>query len=163
MDKFVNSARCAIESKNWFAALFLSLTLPDICGKLQNPNEKNNGKRYRSWCEKYLNESYRNCFSAKDCWKLRNACLHQGSDSDVEMTFKRIHFNEPNSNNTWEIHCNIINNVLQFQIDTFCKDLCNSVEKWLDDVESDNLVRKRMNALMKVHPISSLGIIKTPG
>ncbi len=115
MNDLILSVKQAISNKNWFAALFLSLTLPDICGVMENPN-KRNGDRYRCWYNKYLLQKYNN-FTADDCWRLRNACLHDGSDNDTNMAFERVHFVEPKGNMV--IHNNILNNVLQLQIDIF--------------------------------------------
>ena len=49
-----------------------------------------------------------------------------------------------------------INNVLQLQIDCFCNDICCSVETWLNDNKDNKEIEKRINELMRVHPISSL-------
>ncbi len=61
MDRFVSSIRKAVEDENWFAALFLSLAVPDICGALQNPPTGRRGEvgeRYRNWFNKYLKTKY---------------------------------------------------------------------------------------------------------
>lgn len=82
MDRFLRSLEKAIENKNWYAALFLGLALPDICGKVENPNE-NVGPRYRAWFKKYVEPKYTAqvgiptggnphiFLSAHDCYALR--------------------------------------------------------------------------------------------
>lgn len=81
-----------IEGENWQSALAMSLTLPDICGKIKYSG-KSSGLRYKKWfedhCEqKYLKKrtrltkSYSNkaYFTGEMCWKLRNAFLHEGAN-----------------------------------------------------------------------------------
>ncbi|WP_439503314.1 hypothetical protein [Methylophaga sp.] len=57
MERFTNSILQSIQSENWFAALFLALALPDICGALENPSKKV-GERYKDWFNKYLRHEY---------------------------------------------------------------------------------------------------------
>ncbi|HBD7399466.1 hypothetical protein [Legionella longbeachae] len=152
MEIIIQSVRQAVLNKNWFASLFICLTLPDICGAMENPISRN-GERYKKWYQKYLAGKY-NHLSADDCWKLRNACLHECSDSDAQMAFKRVHFVEPQE--SMVIHNNILNDVLQLQIDVFCNDFCDAVEKWLVDMENMQEVIDRIKNLMRIHPITSL-------
>lgn len=61
MERFITSIRKAVEDKNWFSALFLSLAVPDICGALENPPTGKRGEvgeRYRDWFNKYLQTKY---------------------------------------------------------------------------------------------------------
>jgi hypothetical protein len=57
MERFTGSIRQAIESGNWFSAIFLGLAMPDICGGLETPNEKP-GIRYRRWFNENLKRIY---------------------------------------------------------------------------------------------------------
>lgn len=87
MDKLIVSVRKALDDKNWFAGLFLSLTFPDICGAIEFPTLIVS-TRYKYWYNKYLLDDYNN-LSADDCYRLRCACLHEGKDSDIRMVFKK--------------------------------------------------------------------------
>ena len=57
MERFTNSVKHSLETKNWLSALFLSVALPDICGALENP-EMGVGERYRNWFNQYLRIKY---------------------------------------------------------------------------------------------------------
>lgn len=146
MNELISAIKQDLNDRNWFAALFLTLTLPDICGAMESPTDAN-GKRYKRWYENYLAESYQR-FSAEDCWRLRNSCLHECSDRDARMAFMRVHFVEPNENKNIIIHNNILNNVLQFQIDKFCNDFCNAAEKWLENIRNNQDVINRIDELI---------------
>lgn len=57
MKRFVISVKSSIEANNWFAALFMCLALPDICGALETP-ERGVGDRYKDWFNRYLKKKY---------------------------------------------------------------------------------------------------------
>ncbi|ENX4469936.1 hypothetical protein ACFO72_000806 [Enterobacter roggenkampii] len=57
MERFTLAIRKAIEQENWFAALFIGLAMPDICGALEAPGAKP-GERYRKWFDGYLKKKY---------------------------------------------------------------------------------------------------------
>lgn len=39
MNHFINALETSIQTENWYSVLFISLSLPDICGKIDEPNE----------------------------------------------------------------------------------------------------------------------------
>jgi hypothetical protein len=57
MKRFTESIRSAVSAENWFAALFLALAVPDVCGALEDPNAPV-GDRYKSWFTRYLKRKY---------------------------------------------------------------------------------------------------------
>ena len=89
MRRFTESARKAVADQNWFAALFVSLALPDICGSLEDPTAKV-GERYMNWFNRYLAPRYGKMFSAEDCYYFRCACLHQGLGTHKKSKNQKI-------------------------------------------------------------------------
>ena len=98
IDQITNEIYSSLKNENFLAALSLALTLPDICGKAEYPNE-GNGRRYIQWFDQYLgkyeippevrdqddpshvlNDSmpYMN---GEIVYSLRNCFLHQGTPS----------------------------------------------------------------------------------
>jgi hypothetical protein len=137
--------------------------LPDICGKLQFP-EKCSRERYTNWFNKYLRGKYTSkigpkrikhtFLSGSDCYALRCALLHEGvgdiSAQKAQSVLSRFHFVFPPQGGM--IHWNQFNNVLQLQVDIFCKDLCEGVKVWLDDVGNDETIKSRMENILKIYP-----------
>lgn len=39
MNHFIEALESSLDTQNWYSVLFISLTLPDICGKIDEPNE----------------------------------------------------------------------------------------------------------------------------
>lgn len=58
MNHFINALETSIQTENWYSVLFISLSLPDICGKIDEPNEKSSKKRMINWFNKYLKSVY---------------------------------------------------------------------------------------------------------
>ena len=59
MKNLIAAINESLESKNYYAALFMALTIPDICGKLEYPEAKTNKERYYKWVENNLFKYYR--------------------------------------------------------------------------------------------------------
>jgi len=151
MNNLIHSLESAIEQKNWYAAVMVALTLPDICGKIEHPAD-NSGARYKKWCEKYLEPKYTHFvgpswmggfehkfLSGSDCYALRCALLHEGSDEITEQrareSLDRFHFTAPPDSGS--MHCNQANMVLQLQVDKFAADIIQSIREWLSDIKGD--------------------------
>lgn len=128
-----------LDNQMWQAALSLSLTLPDICGKIEFPYMIKNGKetessnsyRYKEWFKKYtekyfeykenLTQDGQVYFNAEMCWSLRNVFLHSGADKDerTEYQFKL----SVNSVDSFEINNN--SDVVNVTLDV--KQLCQNI------------------------------------
>jgi hypothetical protein len=164
MEKLTHALEGAIQQKNWYAAVILALTLPDICGKIEYPGESS-GARYKKWCEKYLEPKYtqqigpaqmghiHKFLSGSDCYALRCALLHEGSDDITEQraqeSLDRFHFTAPPESGS--MHCNQNNAVLQLQVDTFSLDIIDSINSWLSDIQGDTEKENKLNALVKIY------------
>lgn len=89
MLQLINDVDKALDAECYFAALSLALTLPDICGKAEYPEEKTT-KRYKDWYDEYIGV-YEQCpceqcknmpmpyLSGEVVYSLRNSLLHQGT------------------------------------------------------------------------------------
>ena len=63
-NRFYNSLQKSIEDENWYSALVLAVTLPDICctldeSKVMVSNNKahiNSNEAYIKWFDKYIND-----------------------------------------------------------------------------------------------------------
>jgi len=154
MKNFTDSIKKAVTDKNWFAALFLGLCMPDICGAIETPNE-GNGIRYKRWFSVNLG-TYTEMFSAEEAWYFRCSCLHQGIDADARMAHERFHFITPPMRNG-AVHLNNLGGVLQMQIDIFCNDMADAVDAWYENVvKKDPDMKSRAHELIKIYGPESL-------
>lgn len=162
MESIIEAVRRAIKEKNWYGALFISLTLPDICGKIEY-TDLSSEKRYKDWFDKYMAAKYRHqnivFLSSSDCYALRCALLHEGSDDITKQGSRRIL--EKFIFMTDGPHCtymqdNYVNGQrvktsLQLRVDKFCVDICDSVEKWLQDVSGNASAMERLQNTIKIY------------
>ncbi|VXA96380.1 hypothetical protein [Bacillus altitudinis] len=94
----------ALRNKSYLSALALSLTLPDICGKIEYPQFKNKngyrnvGEQYKMWFDNWVNHYYADntwwtddyskaknpYFTGEMCYSLRCSFLHAGNSAVKE-------------------------------------------------------------------------------
>lgn len=155
MERFIEAIEKSIESKNWYSGLALALTLPDICGRLENPNVGSQ-RRFEAWFEKYMLPNYKSDFhgpdftflSGSDCYALRCAFLHEGRD-DVELqraqeVVTRFAFSTTGS------HKCMFDTVLLLNLQSFCAEICTGGQKWLEDNENNPEVQNRIKELLVI-------------
>jgi hypothetical protein len=163
MENIIKAIKSSLESKNYYGALFVALSAPDICGYLESPTDRSQ-VRYEKWFERYILDKYsfhigpsrtlHVLLSPSDCYALRCALLHEGREEIIEQRARealdRFHFIEPPQSG--RIHCNQFNNVLQLQVDIFCQDIINAVHAWLEDTKENKDIQQRLNSVLKVYP-----------
>ncbi len=173
MDDLINALESAIENKNWYGALFIALSIPDICGYLETPDGGSQA-RYERWFEEYMLPKYSShigpdrilhtFLSPSDCYALRCALLHEGREEITEQRARealgRFYFIEPPSNG--QIHCNQINDVLQLQTDIFCSDILDGLRCWCNAIIGRADVEERILNILKVYPSNEIpGLISS--
>ena len=92
--RIIKEIESSLKNENFLAALALALTLPDICGKAEYPNEKSVGVRYIKWFDENIGNYEKPPQSADGqttvfddmpymsgeiVYSLRNCFLHQGT------------------------------------------------------------------------------------
>lgn len=158
MEQFINAVRQSIATENWYAALGMALTLPDICGRLTDP-EIPSGKRYAAWWEEYVQERYtvpdHVFLSGRDAYALRCAYLHEGRDDVAEQRAREalssFVFVAPRPG--WNVHCNQRDDILQLQVNIFCGDVCDGATAWMESHRDDEAVQERLRGLIEIHSL----------
>jgi len=110
--------------------------LPDICGKVDNPSYGSQ-KRYAEWCNAYLNEKYWNglvTISSSDIYALRCAMLHEGNiDVSGQSAHKLVEIFALSVNKNIVLHRCQVGEKYALHILSFCNDICEAVENWLEN------------------------------
>jgi hypothetical protein len=164
MQHLIDSIEQTINTKNWYAALMLALTIPDITGKIDSPNTGSN-KRYADWFDIYLGEKYKAMMgqpkteyiflSGNDCYALRCSFLHEGKSKITHQRAREVledfQFNAPLEGMT--VHCNSSGNKLQLQVDIFSKDIIEGIQKWLIDIKDDAQKQLELNKFLNITQI----------
>src|SRR5262245_21963997 len=110
MKRFTDAIDKAVTDKNWLAALALSLTMQDVCGRMGHPTQGSE-ERYKTWWDKYMLVKYQDrvgaspgeivvFLSAGDAYALRCTYLHEGGGKVLEQRARdaltHFHFVVPN-------------------------------------------------------------------
>ncbi|WPO69925.1 hypothetical protein [Streptomyces sp. KN37] len=142
MEGFFDGLEQAVHDRNWHAALVLSLTLPDICGKVEHPGEKS-GARYSMWFDAYVGAAYKSYYgpsreeyvhlSGRDCYALRCSLLHEGgtdiSRQSIRQALETFHFFTPGERGN-VVHKNSVNERLYLMVDVFAGDVLAGARTW---------------------------------
>jgi hypothetical protein len=171
MKRFLHSVQIALKAGDWYGALSTALTLPDICGRIEAP-EQGSKARYIDWFNRYLRDHYTAQIGperkphvflhGEDCYALRCSYLHEGGGTIIEQRARKaldsFHFITPPPNGSL-VHMNQSNNVLQLQVDIFCKEMCAAVEQWMNSfVKGNSELEGRLKSLLEIHD-SQKGIL----
>lgn len=137
-----------------------SLALPDICAWLETPSE-HSSTRYKRWIKKWLEKNYRivnpltgeeHAFmTAGDLYALRCAILHSGADDVTPHKSRELldAFILTSINGNF-CHLNSIDNELQLDTETFCREICNAVTAWDKSVRNDPEIQARKGSLVRI-------------
>ena len=175
MRQFIQAIEISLNTQNWYSALALALTLPDICGKIDYPNlHKQTRLRYSKWFDMYVGEEYKMTIEGKtitlltgnDCYALRCSYLHEGSnkvrkteskknDDDIITEKFVLMFSQG-----IKLHKVSNEGKIVLFLPDFCMDIVEGVLKWLNIIENeiDETRRNKNNSLMKIYlPDSHFG------
>jgi len=159
MHHLLQATRKAIADENWYAALTLALSLPDICGRLDHPTKKSQD-RFEAWFRKYALDKFQIYFGeelytfldASDCYALRCAYLHQGEfgieDQRARKALSRVTFRVPNPQDASHLISN--GKVLHLKVDMFCESMCAGVEAWIREMDGIPDVQERLARLGRI-------------
>lgn len=164
LKRYSGALRQAVASENYYGALLIALTLPDICRRLEDPNvEPKPG--YIAWFNKWMQHHYVGSsgpyrtrtvlLTGEDLYALRCSMLHQGEfnieGQKARNVLKKFAFVRPRANIF--MHRNLLNNALQLQVDTFCFEMADAADAWSNSVSEVPDIQKR---------VSQLGTITSP-
>ncbi|NKG22229.1 hypothetical protein [Paeniglutamicibacter terrestris] len=176
MKHLTDAIRSAATQQNWYSALTLALTMPDICSKLARPNAKP-GPRFVEWVDKNFTPKYTSpmpgllsdekmiWISGTDFYALRCAVLHEGSfdttkhmKNEIDRVFREFMFtaSPPNGKSA---HCNSIHTTLQLDVRTFANDVADSVDVWESNLKPESATLGRMRGLMTIAKTEADGAV----
>jgi hypothetical protein len=160
MKRFTDAIDKAITDKNWLAATALSLTMPDICGRMEHP-QHGSKKRYKAWWDKYMLDRYRCYLSSGDAYALRCSYVHDGSGileqrarKAARKALTHISLHVPNKPGIVAHNFHLSSGrtkTLVLRVDIFCRDMIDAVRRWSDEVTSNQAVQQRLQSLFQIH------------
>jgi hypothetical protein len=166
MNHLLRSIEASLTTGNAYAALAMTLALPDICGWLLDPSVTSSKLRYVRWFDRYVTNYYINFgipypfmpfLSGNDCYALRCAFLHEGrediSTQRAQELLDTFQFTVAPSQDS-QFHHNLFGTKLQLQVDLFCKQIIMAVTQFQKEVSANPEVMERMGSLLRIRDIN---------
>jgi hypothetical protein len=155
MEHLVQSIEKSIMTENWYSAISMALTIPDICGWLETPTDTSQ-KRYEAWFNKYLLSFYTSTFhgpnftflSGRDCYALRCAFLHEGTDEILRQRAREVITRFVFS--TTGSHRCMFESILLLNVQVFCAELCLATRQWIHDNATNLDIQERLKELLLI-------------
>jgi len=153
IEMFLTEIENAIDSRLYYIALVLTLTVPDVCSALESENGRAHSTLYKNWCRKHLQQAFPS-LTPEDCYSLRCGVIHQGRMGIPGRDFARVIFTFPDSGLN-VFHNNVMNDALQFDAVRFCQSIISAARAWtfiaaenpIVRANADNLVQLRSNGM----------------
>jgi hypothetical protein len=152
LDWLHNEIEKCLNTNLRYAALTLSLSIPDICSNVEELGGKN-AERYSIWFDRYAAKFF-NILNGQACWQIRCALLHSGNLRDKRFTSGRVIFSEFPKPKIRDLHLGANTDLPIHNIDLqhFCTSMVEASKNW--DVESSlNLkIQNNLENLIEFRP-----------
>lgn len=166
MEAILREIERALSAQLWYAAIVLTVTLPDICASLEaRPNARPDGQRarYKSWYNKHASAMLG--LSADDCWNLRCGVVHEGrySHKGMKGNYERVAFTLPDGAGVHNIVLQTPSyKVLSLHLPIFCQEMMDGVRVWFEKKRNDPVVQVNLERLVQVRPNGYMPYINGP-
>jgi hypothetical protein len=134
----------------YYAAITVALTLPEVCAALEASNGRGSSEKYKTWYNTYLADLYP-LISDDFCYSLRCSVVHQGKFGRLGEQYSRILFTIPDGRGI-VFHKGIINDALNLDAITFCRDIMDGAKRWYAAKQGDPNVLKNLPNLVRFRP-----------
>ncbi len=133
----------------FYAAIMLSLGIPDVCAALESPDGQTKHEHYKSWFRLWFQPKYPD-LSEDDMYSLRCGVFHQGRLNDPRpgLQYERIVFTLPAESGNTFVRC-VLNNAYFTDAHRFCNDMIASAEDWYSAKNTDPNVEKNLLRLVQ--------------
>lgn len=158
MDKLIEEIMSSLDNKNYLSALALTLTLPDICGKIEYPEmvhkdgKPNIGGRYTQWYNEYIYKYESTAemenldkVDGRAVYQLRCNLLHDGSSDIGEYMKKQERKKEPTNfvfeltdtitsySKSWEDNEDDHSIRIRIGVNDFCNNVCSTAKNFYNE------------------------------
>ncbi|MCU2407127.1 hypothetical protein N8T09_21860 [Enterobacter hormaechei subsp. xiangfangensis] len=173
MREYIDSIFESLDKENYHAALFIALSIPDICGKMETPNERN-GDRARRWFRDNLKSKYFPEFCYENLMATNPEMAKQIEPEQLEALKRKPFPVKFDDTAFWKLrnaflheasdyagklkvhithsgsHLNMVNGALQLSSLKLCTDIALAASVWLDNVKENPEVWGRITQCAKI-------------
>ena len=154
MDTIIAELEGTLKAGLYYAAISMSLTLPDICASLRASSNSSSGKnksRYKKWYDEYLIDEFQP-MTSEDAYSLRCGVIHQGRLGHKNSSFSKVIFNIPGAMN-FGVHRAVHQDVLILNTVDFCVTIGRTSWRWFQDHRDDPIVKSNLDRLVRTRPL----------
>lgn len=149
----IEDIKKALGNEAYLSALALTLTLPDICGRVEYPYEESTRKRYVAWFNKYAYDIYFKYdgdykdnyvgteFEGETCYLLRCKLLHEGhiniKDDRIKITDFELSITSTDDNGIYASRHGVTtlqdgskNYSVRLDVRDLCNKICRAAEQY---------------------------------
>lgn len=165
----------ALEAGLYYAAIAISLSIPDVCSWLTvdpDPtklwsNRRRQTDNYKAWFDANLASRFNN-LTADDCYSMRCGVLHNGQFGRPDARFDKIIFLLPSTDpQRGQIRLggdilvtiapgiafgDVTGRVLQIEAVWFCRQFIDAARKWAFDAANNPHVAENLERLVRYRP-----------
>lgn len=156
LEEILSEIDRAIRKRNYYSALIVALTVPEICTSLTLERASFVKEvHYITWIEKYLSLGQPGIgMSAKDCWQLRGGVVHRADFSGHPYSqFTRVILGVRRGNAVHATHIRRGDELVAYVcLHEFCKEMTKGALRWLESHRNDEIVLNNMQRLVRYRP-----------
>jgi hypothetical protein len=148
MESILYEIRQALSNNLYYAAIMLSVGMPDVCAALESDDGYTKQEEYKRWFRQWFQPKYP-LLTEDDMYCLRCGMFHRGRLNDPRpgLTYDRIVFTLPTANQL-VVQRGVMNGALFTDANRFCLDMMDSVNAWyLANEEHPNVRRNIMQCV----------------
>jgi hypothetical protein len=144
MESILYDIRQALSNNLYYAAIMLSLGMPDLCAALESDDGKTTHQDYKRWFREWFQPKYP-LLTEDDIYSLRCGVFHRGrlNDPRPDLSYDRIVFTLPAPNQVVMRQC-VLNRAFLTDASRFCWDMTDSVNGWYQANENHPNVSKNI-------------------
>jgi len=165
----IDQLESSLDHAEYFLSLFTALAIPDIGGALDSADGTASGERYKEWYERWVRPQFgkmmmsqipqhagaemkiENPLTGEACYRFRCSLLHQGTTQHAKSPYSRIIFVEPGAT-TNTFHYNILNDALNIDLPSFCREIVAGSREWMDAVEETEQYKANYERFARRYP-----------
>ena len=170
MRELIDQIEGSLGTPFYFLSLAAALTVPDIAGALASDDGLASGAKYAAWFESYVRPQFvratlasvdegdrqylqnlENPLSGEICYRFRCSFLHQGTTEHPKSPYAKVIFVEPGTTGI-KMHYNVIRDVLNIDLPSFCREMIAGAREWLDSAENTDHYQKNYERFVRLHP-----------
>ena len=172
MKRFIADLEKSINAELYYSALFLGLSLIDICASIEYPNFKNikqnkgtkskTYNRYMKWADTFFIPLFEYdpanpILSSENLYAIRCKVLHEGTNHNLNNECKQVIFTLGASHRNKSIYSNgheVITEI-QLNLKKFLSEILESIKKWTEG-KSENEITLNLDFLAGCFSTSEL-------